>query len=84
MDFTLGGSVFIDEFINLRFLNLITHHNGWSMTWSVIFNAMMFPMLWLYYKKPGTALLLSIPIVAFLLGYFRVPIYRNKSLILLV
>jgi hypothetical protein len=62
------------EFINLRFLNLITHHNGWSMTWSVIFNAMMFPMLWLYYKKPGTTLLLTIPIVAFLLWYFRVPI----------
>ena len=62
------------EFINLRFLNLITHHNGWSMTWSVIFNAMMFPMLWLYYKKPGTTLLLSIPTVAFLLWYFHVPI----------
>ena len=64
----------IIEFINLQFLDLITHHNGWSMTWSVIFNVMMFPMLWLHYKKPGTALLLSIPIVVFLLWYFRVPV----------
>jgi hypothetical protein len=31
-------------------------------------------MLWLHYKRPGTALLLSIPIVGFLLWYFRVPV----------
>ena len=65
----------IIEFINLQFLDLISHHNGWSMMWSVIFNLIMFPMLWLHYKRPGTALLLSIPIVGFLLWYFRVPVF---------
>ena len=64
----------IIEFINLQFLDLITHHNGWTMTWSVIFNFIMFTMLWLHYKKPGMALLLSIPIVVYLLWYFRVPV----------
>ena len=62
------------EFINLRFLNLITHHHGWTMMWSVIFNLILFPMLRFHYKKPGMALLLSIPIVFFFVYYFKVPI----------
>ena len=62
------------EFINLRFLNLITHHHGWTMMWSVIFNVILFPMLRFHYKKPGLALLVSIPIVFFFVYYFKVPI----------
>lgn len=62
------------EFINLRFLNLITHHHGWTISWSVMFNLIMFPMLRFHYKRPGPALLLSIPIIFFFVCYFQVPI----------
>ncbi|UGB28765.1 CBO0543 family protein [Metabacillus sp. B2-18] len=64
----------IIEYINLRYLELITHHNGWIIGWSVLFNTIIFPMLWLHYRYPIIALLASIPIVFFFVIYFHVPI----------
>ncbi|MCZ8517459.1 hypothetical protein O9H85_34975 [Paenibacillus filicis] len=37
------------------------YFRGWNMGWSVIFYIIMFPMLYLHYKKTPVALLLSIP-----------------------
>ncbi|MFC4802011.1 CBO0543 family protein [Neobacillus sp. GCM10023253] len=65
----------IIEYINLQYLNLITHHNGWTIGWSVLFNAIIFPMLILHYRYPIVALLISIPIVFFFVIYFNVPIF---------
>ncbi|WP_313771830.1 CBO0543 family protein [Neobacillus niacini] len=62
------------EYINLHFLNLITHHNGWTIGWSVFFNAIIFVMLRLHYKYPTVALITSIPIIFFFVIYFHVPI----------
>ncbi|WP_391563867.1 CBO0543 family protein [Paenibacillus cremeus] len=42
------------------------YFNGWNMYWSVIFYIIMFPMLFLHYKKPPVALMLSI---LFTLGF---------------
>jgi hypothetical protein len=65
------------EFINLRYLNLISHHHGWTIWWSVLFNFIIFLMLRLHYKYPIVALLTSIPIVWFFVIYFNVPIDKK-------
>ncbi|WP_251632996.1 CBO0543 family protein [Neobacillus niacini] len=62
------------EYINLRYLNLVSHHNGWSMGWSVLFNLIIFSMLLLHYKHQVAALLLSIPIILFFVIFFKIPI----------
>ena len=62
------------EYINLQYLNLISHHNGWTMGWSVAFNMIIFPMLRLHFKNPIQALLISILIIFFFVVYFNVPI----------
>ncbi|WP_102348491.1 CBO0543 family protein [Bacillus sp. Marseille-P3661] len=62
------------EYINLRYLDLVSHHNGWSMGWSVLFNMIIFPMLRLHYKYPIIALVTSIPVILFFVIYFNVPI----------
>jgi hypothetical protein len=62
------------EYINLKYLNLVSHQNGWTIGWSVLFNLILFPMLWLHFKKPIIALLTSIPIILFFVIYFNVPI----------
>ncbi|QHT61223.1 hypothetical protein GXP70_15500 [Paenibacillus lycopersici] len=40
----------------------ISYANGWNVVWSVIFYVIMYPMLYLHYRKPLIALLLSLPI----------------------
>jgi hypothetical protein len=63
------------EYINLRYLNLVSHNHGWSMGWSVLFNLIIFSMLLLHYKHQVAALLISIPIILFFVIFFKVPIY---------
>jgi hypothetical protein len=63
------------EYINLRYLDLVDHHHGWNMGWSVLFNLIMFSMLLLHYKHPIAALITSIPIILFFVLYFKVPIH---------
>lgn len=66
------------EYINLRYLNLISHHHNWSIGWSIVFNLIMFLMLRFHYKFPVAALLASIPIVFFFIIYFHVPVHALK------
>jgi hypothetical protein len=66
------------EFINLHYLKLIKHHNGWSMMWSFIFNIIMFSTLIIHFKKPLIAWAISIIWVIFLLNMFNVPVDRMK------
>ncbi|NWQ42745.1 hypothetical protein MLOOGBEN_18745 [Bacillus sp. EB106-08-02-XG196] len=66
------------EYINLHYLYLIRHHNGWSMTWSVIFNIVMFPMFFIHHKKPLFAWILSAIWILFLLKMFPIPLEKMK------
>lgn len=66
------------EFINLRYLNLIEHHNGWNMYWSILFNLVMFPALKIHVEKPLIAWLISILFLSFLLKVFEVPSWVFK------
>ena len=66
------------EYINLHYLQLISHHNGWSMMWSVLFNIVMFSMLRIHYKNPLMAWGLSLIWILFLLMMFPIPLENMK------
>lgn len=67
------------EYINLRYLDLVFHHHGWNMGWSIMFNLVIFSILLLHYKYPIAALIISVPIIFFLVIYFKVPIYEQNE-----
>ncbi|MCI3919666.1 hypothetical protein MO973_05390 [Paenibacillus sp. TRM 82003] len=63
----LGWTVVFSLIETLQFLtDHIVYYRGWSIPWTVFFYTLMFPMLYLHYRKPIIALLLSIPAT---LGY---------------
>lgn len=66
------------EYINLKYLHLIRHHNGWGMQWSIIFNIVMFTMFIIHMKKPLLAWVLSFIWIIFLLKAFHVPFDKMK------
>ncbi len=51
----------------------MTHHNGWDITASIIFNIAMFTILTIHYKKPLIAWGLSFIFIVILWNYFHVP-----------
>ncbi len=55
--------------------NSIQYDNGWSLSWSILFDCVMFPMLLLHHKRPLLAYALSLPIALFLIWYFEVPVH---------
>ncbi|WP_449621949.1 CBO0543 family protein [Robertmurraya sp. Marseille-Q9965] len=62
----------VNELVDLQFNN-ITYDNGWTFWWSVFFNAVMFFILWVHFKKPLVAWLLSIIFIIYLWQTFDVP-----------
>lgn len=59
-------------------LGFFSYHNGWNIWLSVLFNIVMFPLLWLHYKKPLLACALLIGAAAVGLILFQVPISSIK------
>ncbi len=53
---------------------LLIYDNHWSYSASVCFVIIMVPMLYLHFKRPGLAYLVSVPIIVALLIYFHVPL----------
>lgn len=49
----------IVEYIALK-LNYFSYHNGWNIVYSLIFNYIMFPLLFLHYKKPLYAWIIAL------------------------
>jgi len=66
------------EFINERYLNLINHHHGWDIVWSIVFNIVMFFLLRVHFKNPLLAWGLSAIWIIFLLNVFNVPFEKMK------
>ncbi|MET3698654.1 hypothetical protein SAMN05877753_104111 [Bacillus oleivorans] len=66
------------EYMNLHYLHLIRHFNGWNIIWSIIFNMIMFTILRVHYKKPIWAWGLSVIWIIFLLNVFDVPVDKMK------
>lgn len=59
-------------------LDLFSYHNGWNIGWSILFNAIMFTMLRIHFKKPLLAWAISIFIVLWLIIFFEVPIEKMR------
>ena len=51
----------------------IKYYNGWSMGWSILFNFIMFPLLFLNYKNPLLSWIVSIVLAFGLIFIFRIP-----------
>lgn len=62
----------VNELIDLKF-HLIKYYNGWNFWWSVLFNMVMFYILWIHFRKPLFAWLLSIGFILFLWHTFDIP-----------
>jgi hypothetical protein len=75
-------SLFVGIFVVLEWISLltgsITHHHGWNLAWSGLFNCMMFPFLLLHHRRPLVALGLSVPLVLLLMAMFDVTLDRMK------
>lgn len=65
-------------YAGIEWIMTITQHieyqYGWSWAWSAAFDVVMFPMLWLFYKKPLLTYIISFPIAIFLIWLFDVPV----------
>ncbi|MBT2736576.1 hypothetical protein [Bacillus sp. ISL-7] len=55
------------------FFGVITLHNGWNCWWDCAFNVMLFSMLFIHYKKPILAWILTVSIILGLWWIFDVP-----------
>jgi hypothetical protein len=54
--------------------NCFEYKNGWNLLWSVGFDMVMFPMLFLHSRKPLLAYVFSLIIILTLLWYFKIPL----------
>ncbi|WP_270180881.1 CBO0543 family protein [Alkalihalobacillus sp. CinArs1] len=55
-------------------LDLFHYHHGWTLISSIVFDFIMFTMLYLHYKRPLIAYVISIPIIIVLLILYDVPV----------
>lgn len=55
---------------------LCVYHFGWTYAWSIGFACVMVSMLRLHHTRPLIAYILSVPITAFLLLWFHVPVFK--------
>lgn len=62
------------ETLNYYGWKVISHHHGWDLRWSFLFDFVMFPMLLIHQYLPLLAWLLSIGFVMFLWNVFDLTI----------
>lgn len=70
--FWIGLYVGVEVILMLQ--GSIIYNYGWSLGLSALFDCLMFPFLYLHYKKPLLTLILSVPITIFLLIIFDIPV----------
>lgn len=61
--------VFI-EYLNLKYFDLISHDNGWTMGWSLSFNMFLFIILRIHQINPKIAWIISVIWIIFLWNMF--------------
>lgn len=57
---------------------LLSYYNGWSLSWSIFFNFIMFAVIWIHHKRPLLAYFLSTIVIVTLMMIFQVPINAMK------
>lgn len=69
--------LWIGIYTAIEFISYVTdsfcYHNGWNIWFSVLFNAGMFPLLTLHYKKPLLVWPISVVLCFLVLWWFRIP-----------
>lgn len=68
-----AGIFTVTEQVSLM-LGFFSHNYGWNIWLSLLFNCVMFPLLWLHYKKPLWACILLVVAAGVGLWMFGVPI----------
>ncbi|WP_400245660.1 CBO0543 family protein [Niallia sp. JL1B1071] len=63
----------IGEYIFVLTHNM-THSNGWTLWWSLLFYFLMFPMLLLHHTKPKLTYVVSAAVIIFFIFIFKIPI----------
>lgn len=68
--------VFIFSFIEWWALQIrhFAYFNGWKLSYSIIFNLVMFTLLQIHYKDPRWAWLISLVSAVFIMTYFKIPL----------
>jgi hypothetical protein len=59
-------------------LGFISYHHGWTIWCSILFNCLMFPLLYLHYRKPIWAIALTFMFCVIGLIYWRIPLSSIK------
>lgn len=60
------------------YLGFFSYHHGWNIWLSLLFNCFIFPLLYLHYKKPVFALVITILAAFMFIYYFKVPFESMK------
>ena len=60
------------EYLALK-LGYYVHENGWTFTYSVLFDCLIFPLLIIHQRKPEIAWLLSLIMGSFITFWFKLP-----------
>lgn len=55
-----------------------SYHNGWNLWWSVLFNCIMFPILYLHQKKPLGAIGISLICAVVMILWWKIPVGSMK------
>jgi len=55
-------------------LDGFSYSNGWTLGWSILFNCIMFPLLYLHYKKPLWVWPISMALALLVLYIFKIPL----------
>jgi hypothetical protein len=63
------GILILMELVLLKF-NHINYFHGWTLSWTMLFDFIMFITLWIHYHKPFWAIILSIFTTLFFLSVF--------------
>lgn len=50
------------------------YSNGWTIGWSILFNGIMFPLLYLHYKRPLWVWPISMALALIVLNIFKIPL----------
>jgi hypothetical protein len=68
-------SVWVAYFTFLEYLffkrGLFIYENGWGISWSLVFNIILFIMIRIHYKNKLLALIITVPLIAVLLLFFH-------------
>ncbi|WP_336784985.1 CBO0543 family protein [Paenibacillus sp. MMO-177] len=68
----IGVYVGVEWFFMLT--DRIVYQYGWSLGWSIFFDFTMFPLLWIFHRRPLVAYGITFVLCAFYVWYFKIPV----------